>query len=1004
MKRSQLTYLFSLLFFVLGISNSTAQSGDQMLDGIGETGLIARYIFDENTKDWSRNNLHASTNAEEVNFVVNAQFEQALQLTGETYLSLPQTTLNTIESLSISAWIQLNTNEKGQQLFDFSSSSTSHFSTETAADNKIEINLEQGSKSISASIPDVASSDWQHLVIVIDFTAQNLETYLNGSLIAKQPTATLDLNSFFDTESNQLTVGKKVNGLLHDFRIYRIPLRQNQIETIYNNALGKEEAVVNERHEPEDNLQVFDKDIPQLYNQYLSNVADVTVETVVGQLPRLPRFVDATYKLPVNTSQVRVIWPAPKDNSSVLQPGQYEITGSVSGTSFKPKATVLVKAAQPSQTPVRKLTSFALNEVNLNNTSLGDHSKFIENRNKFIDTLAQTNPDSFLYMFRNAFGQEQPEGATPLGVWDTQETKLRGHATGHYLTAIAQAYASTGYDKALQKNFEDKMNYMVNTLYDLSQLSGKPKTEGGAYVEDPSSVPPGSGSAAYTSDLSEDGIRTDYWNWGKGFISAYPPDQFIMLEHGAKYGGQETQVWAPYYTLHKILAGLIDVYEVSGNPKALQVAEGMAAWVHTRLSKLPTETLITMWNTYIAGEFGGINESLAHLHRITGKSEYLETAKLFDNIKVFYGDAEHTHGLAKNVDTYRGLHANQHIPQIMGALELYRNSNSPEYYHIADNFWYKTKNDYMYSIGGVAGARNPANAECFVAQPATLYENGLSAGGQNETCGTYNMLKLTRGLFFYNQQPELMDYYEQALYNQILASVAENSPANTYHIPLRPGSRKQFSNADMSGFTCCNGTAIESSTKLQNSIYFKSVDNKALYVNLFVPSTLTWKEQDVVITQETSFPREDHTKLTVNGKGKFELNLRIPGWATAGVELKINGKTQKIAIEAGSYLSLDRKWKNGDTIELKMPFTFHLDPIMDQENIASLFYGPVLLAAQEDAPRTDFRKITLNAEDLGKTITGDPKALEFTIDGTTFKPFFETYERHSVYLDVSLKN
>lgn len=310
----------------------------------------------------------------------------------------------------------------------------------------------------------------------------------------------------------------------------------------------------------------------------------------------------------------------------------------------------------------------------------------------------------------------------------------------------------------------------------------------------------------------------------------------------------------------------------------------------------------------------------------------------------------------------------------------------------------------MYSIGGVAGARNPANAECFVAQPATLYENGLSAGGQNETCGTYNMLKLTRGLFFYNQQPELMDYYEQALYNQILASVAENSPANTYHIPLRPGSRKQFSNADMSGFTCCNGTAIESSTKLQNSIYFKSVDNKALYVNLFVPSTLTWKEQDVVITQETSFPREDHTKLTVNGKGKFELNLRIPGWAKAGVELKINGKTQKLAIEAGSYLSLDRKWKNGDTIELKMPFTFHLDPIMDQENIASLFYGPVLLAAQEDAPRTDFRKITLNAEDLGKTITGDPKTLEFTIDGTTFKPFFETYERHSVYLDVTLEN
>ena len=203
------------------------------------------------------------------------------------------------------------------------------------------------------------------------------------------------------------------------------------------------------------------------------------------------------------------------------------------------------------------------------------------------------------------------------------------------------------------------------------------------------------------------------------------------------------------------------------------------------------------------------------------EQRYLDVAKSYDNIKMFYGDALHSHGLAKNVDTFRGLHANQHIPQIMGALEIYRDSDASEYYHVADNFWYKTTNDYMYSIGGVAGARNPANGECFISQPATIYENGLSAGGQNETCATYNMLKLTRNLFLFDQRTELMDYYERGLYNHILASVAEDSPANTYHVPLRPGSVKQFSNADMTGFTCCNGTALESSTKLQNSIYFK---------------------------------------------------------------------------------------------------------------------------------------------------------------------------------------
>src|SRR5690606_36052790 len=453
--------------------------------------------------------------------------------------------------------------------------------------------------------------------------------------------------------------------------------------------------------------------------------------------------------------------------------------------------------AKSSDIPSSKLAPFNLDQVSLEADAHGHKTKFIENRDKFINTLAATDPNSFLYMFRHAFGQKQPEGARPLGVWDSQETKLRGHATGHYLTAIAQAYAGTGYDKALQAKFAEKMEYMVNTLYELSQLSGKPKEAGGIHVSDPTAVPYGPGKTEYDSDFSDEGIRTDYWNWGEGFISAYPPDQFIMLERGAKYGGQKNQVWAPYYTLHKILAGLMDVYEVSGNKKALEIATGMGDWVYARLSKLPTETLIKMWNTYIAGEFGGMNEVMARLYRITNKPNYLKTAQLFDNIKMFYGDASHSHGLAKNVDTFRGLHANQHIPQIVGSIDMYRVSNNPVYYSIADNFWYKVVNDYMYSIGGVAGARNPANAECFISQPATLYENGFSAGGQNETCATYNMLKLTSDLFRFDQRAELMDYYERGLYNHILASVAENSPANTYHVSLRPGANKQFGNPDM---------------------------------------------------------------------------------------------------------------------------------------------------------------------------------------------------------------
>ncbi|MGJ5641317.1 beta-L-arabinofuranosidase domain-containing protein [Formosa sp. S-31] len=1018
MKRRKV-FICALIGFLGGSFLSVnAQSGDQILDGIGETGLIARYVFEGDVKDWSRNNLHADLKGSGGTFVKDEQFGTVLSLAGNgsNFITIPGAAVTGEESVSVSGWVYLKSAEAGQPLLDFGKNKGSHVVVYPLGINNekgllTKVQTESG-KNYETKSSVIAPYSWNHVVVVIDVPSKSLKTYVNGKLAAETKNVDLELDELLAANGNDNTVllGKSLqsdsaflNGQLHDFRIYRIPLTATQVGRIHYNGLHGEETVVNEHKEADDNLPEFSEAYPQLYNQYLTGVSDVKVETVVGYLPRLPRYVNGVFSNGIKNGKVRVLWPAPKDNSEVLNAGTYTITGHVPGTNLKPKAQVTVKATEAEKTPELKLASFNLEQVTLNSDGHGQATKFIENRDKFITILAETNPDAFLYMFRNAFGQEQPKGAEALGVWDSQETKLRGHATGHYLTAIAQAYAGTGYDKNLQKTFEDKMNYMVNTLYSLSQMSGQPKVAGGVSVSDPTAVPFGPGKSAYDSDLSEAGIRTDYWNWGKGFISAYPPDQFIMLEHGATYGGQETQIWAPYYTLHKILAGLMDVYEVSGNTKALEIAKGMGGWVHARLSQLPTSTLISMWNSYIAGEFGGMNEAMARLYRLTDEKQYLKTAQLFDNIKMFFGDASHAHGLAKNVDSFRGLHANQHIPQVMGALETYRDSQDADYFRIADNFWYKTTNDYMYSIGGVAGARNPANAECFIAQPATLYENGLSAGGQNETCATYNMLKLSRNLFFYEPRAELMDYYERGLYNHILASVAEDSPANTYHVPLRPASVKHFGNPDMKGFTCCNGTAIESSTKLQNSIYFKSKDNKTLYVNLYVPSTLEWSEKNVTIKQTTAFPNEDHTTLTVKGKGKFDIKVRVPQWATKGFFVKINGKTERVDAVPGTYLTLARKWKDGDTIELRMPFTFHLDPVMDQQNIASLFYGPVLLAAQETEPRKDWRTVTLNAKDLGESITGNPETLEFTLDGVTFKPFYNTYERHSVYLNVNFK-
>jgi len=207
----------------------------------------------------------------------------------------------------------------------------------------------------------------------------------------------------------------------------------------------------------------------------------------------------------------------------------------------------------------------------------------------------------------------------------------------------------------------------------------------------------------------------------------------------------------------------------------------------------------------------------------------------------------------------------------------------------------------------------------------------------------------------------------------------------------------------MSGFTCCNGTALESHTKLQDSIYFRSADDRTLYVNLFIPSTLDWAERHVVVRQRTDFPYGDTTRLVIEGSGAFDIRVRVPRWATRGFFAEINGRAEAVKAEPGSYVTLRRTWQPKDTIVLRIPFAFSLAPVMDQPNVASVFYGPVLLAAEEPAPRSDWRPITLVGGDLAKSVSGDPAALRFTIDGVAFRPFFETYGRHSVYVHVTLK-
>ena len=253
------------------------------------------------------------------------------------------------------------------------------------------------------------------------------------------------------------------------------------------------------------------------------------------------------------------------------------------GTTFEPKATVIVKVPVGTITPPSRLAeAFPLSQVVLERDTQGRDTPFIRNRDKFIRGLAASNPDNFLYNFRDAFGQPQPAGAQQLEGWDNQTTRLRGHASGHYLTAIAQAYASTTYDEALRANFlaEDELPDR-HAVRPVAEVGHGRRQQGGPSVADPTAVPPGPGRKGYDSNLRAGAIRTDYWNWGAGFISAYPPDQFIMLEKGATYGTQDTQIWAPYYTLHKILAG--PARQLRGRRQQEGAGDRARAWARGRM-------------------------------------------------------------------------------------------------------------------------------------------------------------------------------------------------------------------------------------------------------------------------------------------------------------------------------------------------------------------------------------------------------------------------------------
>jgi len=479
--------------------------------------------------------------------------------------------------------------------------------------------------------------------------------------------------------------------------------------------------------------------------------------------------------------------------------------------------------------------------------------------------------DRLLHNFRLTAGL--PSSAQPLGGWEEPKVELRGHFVGHYLTACALTYAASG-DETLRK----KADTLVAELARCQKALGR-----------------------------------------SGYLSAYPEEFIDRVIQGKR-------VWAPWYTLHKIMAGLLDMAVYCGNSQALDVVKGMAAWTKLRIDKLDDEAMQRMLKV----EPGGMTEVLANLYAVTGDATHLALARRFDH-KAFLGP------LASGRDELRGLHVNTQVPKVIGAAREYELTGEKRYRDIATYFWGQVVDHRSYATGGTS------NYEAWRTEPDVLAAEVSNAS--HETCVTYNMLRLTRQLFTWNPEAKLADYYERALLNGILSTQDPATGMVMYYVPMESGWYKTFCTPDDS-FWCCTGTGVENHAKYGENIYFH--DNGALYVNLFIASELRWPEKKLVLRQDTGFPKEQGTTLTIVTPTDLELELRIrvPYWAFHGVSVTVNGETQETISIPGSYLSLARSWKNGDTIRIEMPLSLHLWRMPDDPHMAAILFGPVVLAGE----------------------------------------------------------
>lgn len=777
----------------------------------------------------------------------------------------------------------------------------------------------------------------------------------------------------------------------------------------------------------------------------ISKVEAISVDCPVGTVPRLPNLVWVTYS--DGYSEYRQVrWAnapladeqAEADAQKHPAGSQYEIGGFVIGdettdNGYPVKAQIKVVAGGY-QTPEKEVAhTFSLADVSID----GDN-RLTHNRDEAIREICSWDVTQQLYNYRDTYGLST-EGYTKSDGWDSPDTKLKGHGSGHYMSAIAQAYAvaTNPEQKAiLRKN----ITRMVNELRECQERTFVYNKELKRNWEARDFAPEAELREMKGTWAAFDEYKKHPELYGYGYINAIPAQHCALIEMYRAYNNSDW-VWAPYYSVHKQLAGLIDIATYFDDKeicdKALLIAKDMGLWVWNRMHyrtyvkqdgtqderRAKPGNRYEMWDMYIAGEVGGMSESLARLSEMVSnpdeKAKLLEAANCFDAPK-FYDP------LSKNIDDIRTRHANQHIPMIIGALRSYKSNQKPYYYNLAENFWRLVQGRYMYAMGGVG------NGEMF-RQPYTqilsMATNGLQEGESeaypdiNETCCAYNLVKLSKDLNCYNpDNAQYLDYIERTLYNQIIGSLNPDQYQTCYQYAVGLNATKPFGNETPQS-TCCGGTGSENHTKYQQSAYF--ANDNTLWVGLYMPTTLHWKEKGVTIKQDCLWPAQHSAIKITEGEGDFTLKLRVPYWATQGFSIKVNGKEVAKSYQPSTYVELEQKhWKAGDVVEIDMPFSKHIEYGADKLSsdvasldgtplktswVGTLMYGPLVMAG---TGAQTWNQATLNidsklnnitvGESNGVTTGAGANLLTLKLDGKEFQPDYYRNANSTHYYRINL--